>query len=279
MKTLTADRLDAAERFLWLNARPLERRRFQHLFKGGAAAAVVDALRPYQNPDGGYGNALEPDLRGDASQPVPAQHALEILHEAGADDDPAVDRLCDHLTTITTPDGGVPFVLPTVRQTPHAPWWQTPDDPPGSLVPTATLAGQLHRIGHDHPWPARATDFCWNAIDDLTDVTPYVAYAVLTFLEHVPDRDRADAAFERLRKPLLDCVALDPHAPGEAHFPLDYAPTPHCLARRLFDDALIERHLDASSTPRTTTAAGTSTSPSGRPSPATNGAGTPPSNA
>lgn len=245
MKTVTTDRLADAERFLWLNARVLERRRFQHLFRGAAAEPLVAALRSYQNPDGGYGNALEPDLRGDGSQPVPAQHALEILHEAGRDDDPAIDRLSDHLATITAPDGGVPFVLPSVRDTPHAPWWQTPDDPPGSLVPTGTLAGQLHRIGSSHPWLRRATDFCWTAIDTLTEVPPYVAHAVLTFLDHVPDRARAEAAFARLREPILDSVALDPHATGEAHFPLDFAATPDGLARRLFDDDLIHEHLDA----------------------------------
>ncbi|WP_103935801.1 hypothetical protein [Thermomonospora echinospora] len=245
MKTLTTDRLTAAERFLWLNARVLERRRFQLLFQGGAAEPLTAALRPYENPDGGYGNALEPDLRGDGSQPVPAQHALELLHEAGQHDDPAIDRLCDHLTTITAPDGGVPFVLPSVRDTPHAPWWQTPDVPPGSLVPTATLAGQLHRIGSRHPWLPRATAFCWTAIDALNEVPPYIAYAVLTFLDHVPDRARAEAAFERLRKPILDSVTLDPHATGEAHFPLDFAATPHGFARRLFDDDLIDDHLDA----------------------------------
>ncbi|REE99768.1 hypothetical protein [Thermomonospora umbrina] len=244
-KTVTAEGLAAAERFLHLNARVLERRRFQMHFRGGGAAALVAALRPYENADGGYGNALEPDLRGDASQPVPAQHALEILHEAGHDDDPAVGRLCDHLTTITAADGGVPFVLPTVRQGPHAPWWQTPDDPPGSLVPTATLAGQLHRAGSAHPWLPRATAFCWEGIDALTEVSPYVAYAILAFLDHVPERARAEAAFERLRGPLLDGVTLDPRASGEVHQPLDYAASPDGFARRLFDDDVIEEHLDA----------------------------------
>ncbi len=66
-KMLTASALDAAERFTWLNARLIDRLRFAHLFRGGAAAPVVAALRPYQNADGGFGNGLEPDFRGPVS--------------------------------------------------------------------------------------------------------------------------------------------------------------------------------------------------------------------
>ena len=66
-KMLTASALAAAERFTWLNARLIDRLRFAHLFRGGAAAPVVAALRPYQNADGGFGNGLEPDFRGPVS--------------------------------------------------------------------------------------------------------------------------------------------------------------------------------------------------------------------
>lgn len=55
---------------------------FHAPIRRGRAADVISALRPYQNADGGFGNALEPDLRGDASQPVPFEHAFQILDEA-----------------------------------------------------------------------------------------------------------------------------------------------------------------------------------------------------
>ncbi|MEU5879713.1 hypothetical protein [Spirillospora sp. NPDC047279] len=245
MKTIDSGGLARAEDFVLRNARLIDRHRFAHLFRGGPAAAIITALRPYENPDGGYGNALEPDLRGAASQPVPAQHALEFLHEAGAGDDPAVDRVTGHLASIARPDGGVPFVLPSVREAPSAPWWQTADDPPGHIVPTGTLAGQLHRIGSAHPWTAAATAFCWAWLDKAADPPPYETHAILTFLDHVPDRERAEAAFARLREPMRGHVELDPYAGGEAHFPLDFAAAPDGFGRRMFDDATIEAHLDA----------------------------------
>ncbi|RFS85250.1 hypothetical protein D0T12_09355 [Actinomadura spongiicola] len=246
MKVLPASGLDRAAEFLRLNGRLIDRHRFALHFRGGPAGPVLAALRAYENPDGGYGHALEPDLRGEGSQPVPAQHALDVLHECGADDDPRVDRIGDYLASITAPDGGVPFVLPSVRETPHAPWWQTPDDPPGAINPTGTLAGMLYRAGSRHPWLGPATDFCWRHLEDTdTEPGPYDALSILAFLDHVPDRDRAEAAFTRLRDALAAPVTLDPHAAGAQHLPLDFAPTPDGYGRRLFTADAIDAHLDA----------------------------------
>ena len=63
---------DAAAGFLTAGARVLDRRVFQRLFSGGAAEPVRDAVAAYRNADGGFGHALEPDLRTPASQPAAA---------------------------------------------------------------------------------------------------------------------------------------------------------------------------------------------------------------
>lgn len=246
MRVLNETGLARAGEFMRVNARLLDRHRFALHFRGGPGASVVAALRAYENADGGYGHALEPDLRGEASQPVPAQHALDFLHQAGADDDPAVARIGGYLESITVEGGGVPFVLPSVRGAPHGPWWQTPDDPPGAINPTASLAGRLYRAGADHPWLAPATAFCWRYLEDgNAEPGPYDALAVLAFLDHVPDRDRAEAAFARVRDALVEPVTLGPDAEGVRHFPLDLAPSPEGFGRRLFADDVIETHLDA----------------------------------
>jgi hypothetical protein len=249
MERLTDSQLDAAERFVWLSGRLLERRRFGHLFRRPDPGAVVEVLRPYRNPDGGFGNGLEPDLRGPSSQPVPGEHVLRILDEVDRFDDPLVAGVCDWLAAVSRPDGGVPFVLPSVLSEPRAPWWQTPADPPGSLNPTAALAGILHRRRAEHPWLEPATAFCWRGIEALEVAEPYELRAVLTFLEHVPDRPRAERALERVGSLLAsgEAVVLDPGATpdGDAHRPLDFAPTPDSPGRRLFSDEVVERNLRA----------------------------------
>ncbi|OUC94176.1 hypothetical protein [Streptosporangium minutum] len=243
MRSLTEDALAAAGRYLWLNARLIDRLRFEALFGDGCRERVLQALRAYRNPDGGFGHALEPDLRGAGSQPEPVEVAFWILDGLDAFDDPMVTGACDYLMSVTAEDGGVPFVLPSVRQTPRAPWWETPDDPPGSLVPTASIAALLHKHGIDHPWLAPATAFTWSAIEETVELQPYHTRAVVHFLEHVPDRDRADHQFARLREAILATVCLDPYAPGDAHFPLDFAPVPGRLP--LFEAETLDRHLDA----------------------------------
>ena len=79
--------IEKAEEYIWENARVLEQRRFELLFKGGDAQPVIDAVKPYKTPDGGYGYALEPDGRGPTSQPPHIWTALEALEDAGTTDE------------------------------------------------------------------------------------------------------------------------------------------------------------------------------------------------
>lgn len=234
-----------AETFIWQNARLLERRLFAYHFKGGSRQEVLTALAAYQNADGGFGHALEPDIRCPDSQPVPVQHALEVLDEVGFDVG-MVQRACDYLLTITTAEGGVPWLLPSALGYPHAPWWQTEAQPPASLNPTAALVGLLHKNQVQHPWLAPATAYCWSAIADLQPTNIHEMGVVLTFLAHVPDRQRAAQELNRVANMLLasDLVA-DAQATGYVRRPLDWAPTPEHPLRSYFSTAQIAANLDA----------------------------------
>ncbi len=253
MQKLDSRRIDDAQRFVWLSGRLLDRLRFACLFRGGGRERVLAALRPYQNSDGGFGEALEPDFRGPVSQPVTTHGGLQILDEIDAFDDPIVPRACEYLMRISTAEGGVPMLLPDVPRFPHAPWWEpSAGVPKASLLPTAGIAGFLHKHSVEHPWLAGATSFCWDAIEMLGRAPaslglPYLMRYALVFLDHVPDRARARDAAAKLGRHAIDvgAVALDPRASEEVHFPLDFAPEPETLARRWFDDRLIETHLDA----------------------------------
>jgi hypothetical protein len=153
----------------------------------------------------------------------------------------------DFLSTVTAPDGGLPFVLPSVGDYPRAPWWEPQgDDPPGSLFPTAAIAALLHKHRVNHAWLDAATGFCWRRIESVGSTYPYEMRAILPFLDHAPDRPRAEEAFSRIGPKIFEqeLVTLDPEAPGEVHTPLDFAPYPESLARRLFEDEVIELHLD-----------------------------------
>jgi hypothetical protein len=235
---------DQARTFILNNARLLERRQFSFLFENGTRESVLVALRAYQNPDGGFGNALEPDKRTSSSQPIDQEFALRVMDITGLDVD-LTHQMCHYLATVTTPTGGVPFVLPTVRDAPRCPWWNCPDDPPDSINPTASIAGILHKHHFQHPWLDAATDYCWRAISKMQDASDNDLLCVVLFLEGVPDRNRAAREFERIGEWVKQHAALDPDAPGYVHKPLGWAPSPSSMCRSLFDDLIIEKHLDA----------------------------------
>ena len=112
---------DAAADFLAARARVLDRRVFQRLFCGGAAEPVRDAVAAYRNADGGFGHALEPDLRAAASQPAAVEMALRIMDLADAWDERLVRDAIDWLAAIAPAEGGATFVVPTrVRGTARA---------------------------------------------------------------------------------------------------------------------------------------------------------------
>src|SRR5258708_30771428 len=94
-------RIADAETFIWLSARLVDRQRYSVLFKNGSPGDVVAALQPYQNPDGGFGHALEPDGRGPDSQPLHTHSALLMLDEIGRFDAPMVSHALDYLASVT----------------------------------------------------------------------------------------------------------------------------------------------------------------------------------
>ncbi|GLW09044.1 hypothetical protein Misp01_41730 [Microtetraspora sp. NBRC 13810] len=243
---MTSDIFDGARDFLVREGRLLERRLFATLFQGAPAAGVVDALRGFRNPDGGFGHGLEPDKRCPDSLPVDVQFAFQTLVAAGPPDaGPLVGDACDWLASVAAPGGAVPVALPVMAAHPRAEHLSDWTFVPG-LNPTADLAGLLHRMGAGHPWLALATGWCWSALERELPVDAHAMAGVLTFLEHVPDRERAGRVAAGVRERLADLAYFQPD-PGDPEYgvtPLHFAPEPGSPWRRLFSDDAIEGHLD-----------------------------------
>jgi len=78
---------ERAVHYLRHEARPLEKALYEFHFENGRRTNVLAALVPYQNHDGGFGHALEPDLRAPASSVIATVTALAVLRQIGADED------------------------------------------------------------------------------------------------------------------------------------------------------------------------------------------------
>lgn len=244
-KGMTSDIFTAGRDFLAREGRLLERRLFATVFEGAPATGVVDVLRGYRNPDGGFGQGLEPDKRCPASLPIDTEAALGALVTAGTTDGPMVLGACDWLESVATAEGAVALSFPVMEAYPRAEHWSDWTYTPG-LNPTAGLAGLLHQLGVDHPWLARATDWCWSALAGGFPDDAHAMSEVLVFLAQVPDRERAEHVVPGVAPwlPELHWFRADPADPTYGVTPLHLAPTPASPWRALFGDDQIAGHLD-----------------------------------
>jgi len=260
MTRMTREMLAKAEEFVWLTGRVLDQRRFAYHFGSGSAAGARSALDAYHAPDGGFAFGLEPDVRGPVSQPVTMPAALKLLDEIGQLDQATALPLCDWLASVSTRDGGIPAVLPSLLAYPRPPWFAVADNPPGELLATGPAVGMLLKNKIEHPWLSGAAEFCWRAVEALTETHPYEAEAAVAFLDYAPDRERAEHLAARVGQLVRDQgLFLDPayperarlapgYAPGEFHLAHDYSARPTSLGHAWFTDAELARSLEALAT-------------------------------
>ena len=242
---MSREALDRAADFTWRNARLLEQALFALLFAGGPRQHVVTAVVAYRNDDGGFGHALEADLRGPPSQPVHTELALRVLHDADVRDPDLALGACGFLASVAEDDGRVPTVLRSAAAYPRAAHWEVDAWPPDSPNPTAAVAGMLLWQGVDHEWIDRASEWCWQRLEHpLGDAHEIVA--ALTFLDHVPDRSRALAVAPDVAMQAYDADWFTDRVGATTYglTPLDLAPAPDSVGRPAFEDAVIDAHLD-----------------------------------
>jgi hypothetical protein len=250
--------MERAATFLWASGRVLEQRRFEVLFGGAPdGAGLAAAVGAYRTANGGFAYGIEPDVRGPEPQPLAAATALAVLEDAGLLDAATVTPVLDWLTTVTTAEGGIPAMLPTLGAYPRPPWLPIVAEPAADLLATGQVLGPVLRSGVRHPWIPAAVEFARGEVEAMEETHPYGVESALIFLDAAPDRAWAREQADRLGKLVREqrTVLLDPahpedaviapgYAEGEYHLPHDYAPTPDSLAHAWFTAEELSRGLD-----------------------------------
>ena len=244
--------LERAKTFIYYNARLLDRRRYEYFFEDGSKEAVLEALRAYRNPDGGFGNALEADIRGPHSHPQAVEMALAVMDEIDGFDPDLIDGIVRYLRAVTLPEGGLPFGLRSAVGYPHAPWWAVERDDEPSINPTGRIIGLLYKqkiktdfIGE--AWFQRSVAYIWRVLEREKPQGYLDAVHWITFLQYTPEQERAKAYWCKVDECLLrpGMIVLDPDAEGYVQKVLDWAPDKDSYARRFVPDAEIRGHLRA----------------------------------
>lgn len=135
---------DQARSFIYKNARPLDIARWKYLFENGSKEDVLTALIAYQNEDGGFGNALEPDCWNPNSSPVQTWVATKIIKEIDLKDKnhQVIQGILNYLSSGKDFDGHTwSNTVVTNNDYPHASWWNFEPNEQISYNPTACFIG------------------------------------------------------------------------------------------------------------------------------------------
>ena len=257
MRLLSRQAFEAARSFLKSRARRLDLAVFEYRFENGAAAAVLDALGAYQNPDGGFGNALEPDLRTPSSSALATAIGMEVMTEIECNpEEPRLRSAVEYLEgthdSVTNTWRAVPN---DTGDYPHAIWWE---DENGGLarlfhdfriIPRAAILASLHTYPGLVPkdWLAGVTEDCVRFIEmaplDAFRLDGFAYGVRLAEAPMLPDQSRQRLRL-RLGGVVESVVNTDPESWSQYCLaPLKAAPGPDSLAALQLDTA-IEMHLD-----------------------------------
>ncbi len=237
--------VDRAEAFLQSSGRLLERRLFEQRFRDGSANAVRAVLLGYRNEDGGFGNALEPDVRARHSTALHCEVALYALRDAAIVDAEIADGIAGFLASIAEEDGRVPIIRPEVLEAPHAQHWDFGLFPAPSPNPTASLAGMLAGHGSQHPWVERATAWTWERLEKPVEAG-HELIAAATFLAETPDRERSALVADRVMASARTAQGVVLGVGDESYgvTPLQIFPRPDLPGVDAFERTLYDAFLD-----------------------------------
>ncbi|MGD1907882.1 MAG: hypothetical protein ACFB0C_18100 [Leptolyngbyaceae cyanobacterium] len=206
---LTQPQLEQAKQIIFSRGRLLERQLYRYFFEEGDRTAALQALLAYQNPDGGFGNGLEPDLLCPGSSAIAAETALFMLDLLDYRAPDIIVPLLDWLAANQDEAGGMVHPPQDLAQYPYQPWWDK-DDASRVLV----LAAQLKDWQETKPsFFAKARQFYEQ--DGVPEQLSFYSYPTFAYLKHYQQTAADEAAFAGLVEKLP--VVL---AESADHFPL-----------------------------------------------------------
>ena len=151
MKKLNKGSFEKAKNWIKENGRPLEKARLEFTFGDADVEKVIDALKTFQNKDGGFGNAMEPDLRTPISSILGTSLAFQVLRSLKNEDvdlNIAESAIQFILKNYIEADQSWRIISKEAEDSPHAPWWNQTnreDNFQGfHLNPTAEILGYLY---------------------------------------------------------------------------------------------------------------------------------------
>lgn len=220
----------AATKYILENARPLELAIYKYYFENESNQAVVDELSKFQNTDGGFGHALEPDFFNPNSSPIATNDAIITLSRVDAldRDSDIVKRIVRYLASHDSFNEDKKrwlFAIDSNKDYPHAIWWEKKGDGISKFNPSISLAAFMVCYGNRTSLYEEIIKEGFEYLqtgEEISgdDVNCYLlAYELLTS-NSINDIVDLDALKDLLCKAIENCICKDIEKYGVEYVPM-----------------------------------------------------------
>lgn len=237
--------------YISASARPIDRSLFEFLEGQQDASRILEALAAYQNDNGGFGHALEPDLRTPHSSALATSVAFQYLVAVDA---PATNELVGTgvrylVESLDSSAYRWQTIHPSTNDYPSAPWW----DYQRSLRstewgnPSAEILGYLLRFAELVNDESLLASLRERALVRLSQIDQPDFHELLCYKRLFEQADTATKArlFPKLSALMVKSVEPDPRKwTSYQATPLTFVDWPESPFASLFDWALLEADFE-----------------------------------
>ena len=256
MIKLSSNAFEKAIETVRQTGRDLEKALIALYFFDGSASDVSNALKGFQNPDGGFGRGIEPDYALELSSPLATSVGLGAISRHCQDDVPSqmIEKAVRYLKkTFNTQQQRWYAVPAEVNDSPHAPWWHFNTDTRMSVIdyswgnPTAEIIGYLLDFqAHVNEWDIDSLNRL--AVENMermdTFQSEHELFCYIRLYERQPDAGLKGRLEKKITQAVGQLLCQDP-----SKWFLEYLPKPldfvesHDANRFGIDEGLLEQNL------------------------------------
>lgn len=233
--------LRKARDYVFDNGTLWERALFRWLFDDGPLAHVQQCLLCYKNPDDGWGNGLEHDLKVPDSHPAALEYLLGVLRDFDIPAGDLLDGTPEWVERQQNADGSLENP-PTLKDYPIAPWWA---EWGGQTAPDS-IVGNLTRLGLATPTLADLTRRWVLAHHSLDKIRAnewlFMNYHAYDYFMHVSDFPHVEQYRQAVIDNIVACTTKIPESQYYSFFA--FAPTPDSAVARALPAGRLDTLLD-----------------------------------
>lgn len=243
--------VERISQYIFKLGRPVDQAILRYHFENGSAEDVMVELEKFQNDDGGFGNAIEPDLRLPQSTALATWMAFQTIKELDIKPGHKVIQkaLAFLSETFERERVGWSIIIPEVDEYPHAPWWdyKSAMEHFSWANPSAEILGLFMKYARagEH---AEIVDLMKpRALEHIKSVDPSDFHDAFNYkaLYELSDPEFQSVLKEPVEQLIKSAVTMDPEKwGGYVATPLKFIESTSDVFVHLFDGDVIAKNLD-----------------------------------